>query len=113
MLLTADHDAEQRHGRRMRTRMENEDVPFDWLQQTGFLAQTIEGRARLTDLIVLSTDDAREMYPYMTHVLGDVLVHTGKPVLAMPPTSSPRTLGGMARTGLPVCTSTSPSTWVI
>lgn len=96
MLLTADHDAEQRHGRRMRTRMENEDVPFDWLQQTGFLAQTIEGRARLTDLIVLSTDDAREMYPYMTHVLGDVLVHTGKPVLAMPPSVRGLDVGGSA-----------------
>lgn len=84
MLLAEDSALEAQHGQKMRARMEREDVPFDWVRKTGFLAQTIEARTGLTDLIVMSTDDAWELSPHMVHVIGDILVHTGKPVLAVP-----------------------------
>jgi nucleotide-binding universal stress UspA family protein len=85
MLLAEDDIAEARHGRHMLTRIGREDVSFDWIGQTGFLEQSLEARSALTDLIVLSTDDAWELFPHMVHVIGDILVHTGRPVLAVPP----------------------------
>ena len=85
MLLAENDVAEARHGRHMLARIGREDVSFDWIGRTGFLEQSIEARTALTDLIVLSTDDAWEFFPHMTHVIGDILVHTGRPVLAVPP----------------------------
>lgn len=96
MLLAENNVIEAEHGRRLRARMEHEDVPFDWIEKSGFFAQTIEARAGLTDLIVLSTDDAWELSPHMVHVIGDILVHTGKPVLAVPPTTQALNIGGSA-----------------
>jgi nucleotide-binding universal stress UspA family protein len=96
MLLLEENSTEAQHSRHMLARMESEDVPFDWVAKTGFLAQTIEARTGLVDLIVMSTDDAWELSPHMTHVIGDILVHTGKPVLAVPASSRRVNFGGSA-----------------
>jgi nucleotide-binding universal stress UspA family protein len=96
MLLAENDVAEARHGRHMLARIGREDVSFDWIGQTGFLEQSLEARSALTDLIVLSTDDAWELFPHMTHVIGDILVHTGRPVLAVPPSCQTCNVGGEA-----------------
>ncbi|KQN32968.1 universal stress protein [Sphingomonas sp. Leaf38] len=87
LLLAEETAVEAAHASRMRSRIEREDVPFDWTSTTGFLSQTLEARAGLIDLIVVSTDHTGAFFAHMTHVIGDLLVHTGKPVLAVPPAS--------------------------
>ncbi|GEM70868.1 MULTISPECIES: universal stress protein [Sphingomonadaceae] len=96
LLLAEEQESETLHGVRMRARLEREDVPFDWTETTGFLSQTIEARARMTDLIVLSTDEDGKLLPRMRDVIGDLLVHTGKPVLAVPPASRKLDVRGRA-----------------
>ncbi len=85
MLLAENDGAEARHGRHMLARIEREDVSFDWIGRTGFLEQSLEARTALIDLIVLNTDASWQQFPHMRHVIGDILVHTGRPVLAVPP----------------------------
>ena len=96
LLLAEENAIEVAHASRVRTRIEREDVPFDWTSTTGFLSQTLEARSALIDLIVVSTDDADAFFPHMTHVIGDLLVHTGKPVLAVPPACRGITVHGRA-----------------
>lgn len=85
LLLFGEDAVEAEHGRRLRGRMEGEDVPFDWMERAGFISQTLEAQTRLVDLIVMSTDDALKPSTHMNRVIGDLLVNTGKPVLAVPP----------------------------
>lgn len=85
LLLAEEREGETIHGAKMRSRLEREDVPFDWTETTGFLSQTLEARTRLADLVVLSTDDDGVLFPRMQDLIGDLLVETGKPVLVVPP----------------------------
>ncbi len=94
VLLVEEQADETRNAVRMRARLEREDVPFDWSETTGFLSRTLEERSRLADLIVLSTDMDGEIFPRMTDVIGELLVGTGKPVLAIPPNAKPLALDG-------------------
>lgn len=87
-MLLEEQAKSTRHCTRMRERLQRETVSFDWVQQTGFIAQSLDKRSRLADLVVLSTDADGQPFPRMTEAIGDLLVRTGKPVLAVPPTSN-------------------------
>jgi hypothetical protein len=64
-------------------RLDGEGVPFEWIDGDGDVAASIRLNARLMDLIVLNTQLAAPGFQ-MERITADVLVETGKPVLAMP-----------------------------
>jgi nucleotide-binding universal stress UspA family protein len=96
VLLVHEQATEACNKMRMLARLEHEDVPFDWIDRTGFVVQTIEDHARLADVIVLSSDSEGKLFPHMADVAGDVLVRLGKLVLVVPPQSRALCLAGRA-----------------
>jgi nucleotide-binding universal stress UspA family protein len=85
ILLAEEQGSEAANKARMMARLESEGVPFDWIDRTGFLKQTIQDHAGLSDIIVLSSDAGGTLFPHMADVTGDLLVGLGKPVLVVPP----------------------------
>lgn len=79
---------------RVMGRLEQEDIPFDWLDRTGPLAQTIENNAGLSDLVVLSSDAHGTLFPRRRHIVDLLSVKSGKPLLVVPPVARPLNLEG-------------------
>jgi nucleotide-binding universal stress UspA family protein len=84
MLLEDERVRETANRSRMEQRLATEEVPWDWVDVTGFLEESIEQSAAVADLIVVN----RELEGYVdrsSRHLGDRLVsNSGKPVLAVP-----------------------------
>lgn len=64
-------------------RLDGGGVPFEWVDAEGDIAGALRRNAGLTDLIVLNSQLAAPGFQ-MERITADVLVETGKPVLAMP-----------------------------
>lgn len=96
VLLADEQASETANKARMLERLEREDVSFDWVDRTAFVAQAIEDHAGLTDLIVMSADDEGCFMPRMADVIGDVLVRLGKPVMVIPAKARRLDLHGQA-----------------
>lgn len=84
VLLRKEQEGAAANKARMLGRLEREDVPFDWIDRTGFTAQTIEDHAGLADLVVLSSDGDGRLSTRMDVAIGDTLLRAGKPVLVVP-----------------------------
>lgn len=83
--ILADEQADEAANKvRMLARLEREDVSFDWIDRTGFTAQTIRDHAGLSDLVVLSCSGGGQISEQMNVAIGDTLLRVGKPVLAVP-----------------------------
>lgn len=93
-LLVNEQQREEANRARMLPRIEREDVQFEWIDATGFIARSIEHHAALTDLIVLSSDPQGTAFPYMGDAIADLLTGLGKPILVMPAVSRGFKLGG-------------------
>lgn len=83
-LLTDAREREADNRRRTEARLHLEDVPWDWLDATGDIARRLEAQAGLADIIVLNTAFATHELPDMRATVSEVVVRTGKPVLAVP-----------------------------
>ncbi|UIJ46318.1 universal stress protein [Sphingomonas cannabina] len=84
-LLMADE--EQREGvnrTRMEARLRVEGVPYDWIDEKGFLTPCVCDSTALADLVVLNRELDSIPYPDMRELVGDLLVKTGKPIVAVP-----------------------------
>jgi nucleotide-binding universal stress UspA family protein len=69
------------------SRLGAEQVPFDWVDAEGFLSPCVIEASGLADLIVLNRElDAK--YPDMRGVAGEVLITSGKPIIAVPQTAN-------------------------
>lgn len=95
-LLVEEQASEASNKTKMLRRLQCEDVPFEWIDRTGFLEQSITEHAGLADLIVLSSDAEGTLFPHMANVVGDLLVRVGKPVLVVPPNARSLDLCGRA-----------------
>lgn len=86
MTAIAIADARQREDanrERLEPRLKAEQISYEWLDRVGFLSAVIEEGAGLADLIVLNRElDA--CYPDMRRVAGEVLIDSGKPLVAVP-----------------------------
>jgi len=83
MLLADERRNEADNRARIETRLAHEDVPWDWTDTTGELAPALEEAAALADLIVVNR--ALDFpVPDMRGVAGELLVRSGKPILAVP-----------------------------
>lgn len=96
-MMLADEQADEAANKtRMLGRLEREDVSFDWIDRTGFTAQTIRDHAGLADLVVLSCSGAGQLSEQMNEAIADTLLQVGKPVLAVPTEAAPFNLCGRA-----------------
>lgn len=84
--MTADIIALERANRaHLTARLSRDDVPWDWIDATGDLAACIGDVAALADVIVVSRRLDDFPLPDMRGIAGELIVASGKPVLAVPP----------------------------
>lgn len=96
-LLRADEEVKEAANRtRLRERLENDDVPFDWIDVTGDLTESILDAAALTDLIVINRELETSLFPNAIELAGRLLVEARLPVLAVPETATGLDIRGHA-----------------
>lgn len=84
-LLMADEQVREKANRvRMEARLKVEDLPYDWIDERGFLSPCVHDSAVLADLIVLNRELHSIKYPDMLKLVGDTLLTVGKPIVAVP-----------------------------
>ncbi|MES2097958.1 MAG: universal stress protein [Pseudomonadota bacterium] len=83
-LLSDEVKREQLNRAKMEARLNHEDVSWTWIDSTGQLAPTLRRHATLADVIVVSRELDDFPLPDMEAVAADVIVRSGKPVLAVP-----------------------------
>ncbi len=83
LLLGDEQVSEAANRARMEKRLKVEGVAYDWIQTTGFLSPSVREAAGLADLIVLNRD-IKDAYPDMEEVATEVLIKSGRPILAVP-----------------------------
>lgn len=80
--LAAEPNSSNRE--RIKSRLEHEDVAWNWVDVTDFLEPAIRNASDLADLIVVNSDLASLPLPDVRRVAGSLAVKSGKPVLAVP-----------------------------
>ncbi|MBY8829345.1 universal stress protein [Hephaestia mangrovi] len=84
MLLADERERESANRARLEQRLAHEDVPWNWHDVVGNFEPALRSAADLADLIVVSRQLEDFPLPDMRHVAGDLVVKSGKPVLAVP-----------------------------
>lgn len=83
-LLMADEQANESKNRaHMDVRLQTEGLPYDWVDAVGFVGPSVRDTATLADLIVLNRD-IEHIYPDMAEIAGEVLIKSGRPIVAVP-----------------------------
>lgn len=96
-LLRADEELSEADNRsRLRARLENDDVPFDWIDVTGDLTEAVLDAATLTDLVVVNRALQTSLFPNALELAGRLLVEARLPVLAVPETATGLDIRGRA-----------------
>lgn len=84
-LLMADEQERERNNRaHMEPRLKSEGVSYDWTDETGFLSPTVCEFTGLADVVVLNRALDSIPYPDMRDLVGDAVLRTGKPIVAVP-----------------------------
>lgn len=96
MAMEEDH-REAANRLAIEARIEQEGVPYSWIDARGDTATCITNAAKLADLIVINRGlDDEASYPNMFDIAGDVILDGRTPVLAVPQTTRSIELGGDA-----------------
>lgn len=72
---------------RIEARLITEDVPWNWVDATGDIAPLLKAQAGLADIIVLNTTIATSGELNMRAVVSEVVMGSGKPIVAVPETA--------------------------
>ena len=83
MVLEDERENEAKNRSRMDARLKAENLPYSWIDATGFVSPSVREAATLADVIVLNRD-IEHAYPDMEEIVGEVLIKGGHPVLAVP-----------------------------
>ncbi|AOH82632.1 hypothetical protein AWL63_00150 [Sphingomonas panacis] len=65
-------------------RLADEGISWDWIDAAGDIAPTLQRAAELTDVIVVNREVGDFAYPDMHGAAAELIVRSGKPVLAVP-----------------------------
>ena len=84
LLLEDEKAREARNAVALKTRLEHEDVPYDWVDATGDPAACLRAAARLADLIVVNRRLDGSWYPDMSEITGELVAKGRRPVMAVP-----------------------------
>ncbi len=83
-VLEIQHEREANNRTAIERRLAHEGVAWSWIEAAETLGDGILDHAALADLIVLNSKLASANGPNMVHIAGQVLMHTRKPVVAVP-----------------------------
>lgn len=81
---------------RLEARLAHEDVAWDWRDAIGSIAGCVEDAAALADLIVVSRRLDDFAVPDMRSAASEILLKSGKPILAVPDSAKRLDLAGRA-----------------
>ena len=84
MLLADEREREGENRTTLEARLATEGLPWDWTDVTGQLAPELEAASAFADLIVVNRALDDFPLPNMRGVAGDILLRSGKPILAVP-----------------------------
>jgi len=84
MLLADEREQENQNRTRLEARLANEGLSWDWTDATGSIAPTLREAAALADLIIVNRRLDQFPLPDMREIAGDLIVRSGKPILAVP-----------------------------
>jgi len=84
ILLEEERSRESANKAKLERRLEHEDVPWTWVDMTGGFVPCLKEAAALADLIVLNRKLDNFPCPDMQKVAAEILLDTGKPILAVP-----------------------------
>ena len=84
LLLAEERDREMANRRTIEGRLTGEDVPWDWTDAAGDLSSCLTRASALADLIVVNRQLDEFPLPDMRTVAGQLVVASGKPILAVP-----------------------------
>ena len=96
ILLQEERAREDDNRVHIRGRLEHEDVSWDLSAVTGDLAPCVREAAGLADLIVVNRKLDQFPYPDMTALVGELIVKSGKPIIAVPDTARGFNVAGKA-----------------
>jgi nucleotide-binding universal stress UspA family protein len=84
VLLAEDEVRQVRNCERLEQRLEHEDVPWNWADASGSLEHRVRLASRLSDIIVVNA--RLDQFPHyeMKHLAGELIVKSGRPLLAVP-----------------------------
>jgi len=86
--LMSDEEARESDNRaRFEARLKAEDVPWTWVDETGFLGPCVRDQVGLADLVVLNRKLDSIPWPDMRELVGEVLLKGHKPIVAVPETA--------------------------
>ena len=83
MVLGDERENEAKNRSRMDARLKAENLPYDWIDAVGFISPSVREAAALADLIVLNRD-IKNAYPDMEEVAGELLIRSGRAIVAVP-----------------------------
>lgn len=83
-LLADERERQAANRQRLQERLSREDVQWDWRETTGTLAGSLEEAAVTADLIVVSRGLDSTPMPDMRSVASEVVIGSGKVVVAVP-----------------------------
>lgn len=69
---------------RIEARLAKEDVPWNWIDATGDIAPLLKTESALADVIVLNTELVADNEPDMRAAVSEVVVGSGKLIVAVP-----------------------------
>ena len=84
ILLDDERRRESKNRSEVEKRLEHEGVAWNWIDATGELSSCLERAATLSELIVVNRRLDSYSMSDMRSVAADVVIRSGKPVLAMP-----------------------------
>ena len=83
-LMLEEVDREARNQRVIEGRLAHEDVPWSCIDARGDPVAALRSAARLCDVIVVDSQLDKFPHPELSDVAGELIVTSGKPVLAVP-----------------------------
>lgn len=84
MLLEEERTRELANRAAIEARLAHEQVNWNWREATGVVAPCLEDASALADLIVVNRKLEQFPLPDMREIVGEVVLKSGKPVLAVP-----------------------------
>jgi nucleotide-binding universal stress UspA family protein len=94
--IKLEEEQERANRDRVQQRLALEDVPWDWVDLKGDIAEALTSAAGLADLIVVNRKLDKAQWPDMFYVAAELALKSGKPVVAVPDTGDRFNLFGSA-----------------
>jgi nucleotide-binding universal stress UspA family protein len=95
-LIEDEREREAKNRECLEARLAREDVPWNWIDVTGSFASELQEAAKLADLIVVNRRLETAFAPDMQGIAAELVVHSGKAVVAVPEAARGFAVGGHA-----------------